>query len=363
VGLQLRFLVPLLLLLTGAVGAWSADGRILSYEGDVRVNGQAVTANTVLNREDTIVTAAGASIKIVLSDNSVLDIDSDSKVQLSDYSYNPAEPEKNKSEIGVVEGTLRYVSGLIAKEDPDDVGFIAGNATIGVRGSFTAIEVNGGVVVNVEAMIGEATLVQDRGDGQKDSIIVPTGQTTQKDPVTGKTLLAPSTAIDPVNEVVHAIAAVAPDASGGLPTDEGCSEGVKPQRTVARPDYDTDTAKAIADELAKLSKGDLMLVIAVLINNARHLCIDSNAVAAAVAMIATVRPDLAADIVFVASLLDPEHADIFTDSAVKAAPDQAENIKNAEDDNTGGVGLPRGPRGTLPTRGTLPPGGEDPSPE
>ena len=70
-----RSTLLLTLLLATATNAWSADGRILNFEGDVRVNGQPVTTNTVLQREDTIVTAEGASVRIVLSDNSVLDLD------------------------------------------------------------------------------------------------------------------------------------------------------------------------------------------------------------------------------------------------------------------------------------------------
>ena len=85
----------LTLLVATATDAWSADGRILSFEGDVRVNGQPATTNTVLQREDTIVTADGASARIVLTDNSVLDLDSGSEIQLSDYSYDPSEPEQN----------------------------------------------------------------------------------------------------------------------------------------------------------------------------------------------------------------------------------------------------------------------------
>jgi hypothetical protein len=352
----------LCLLFAGAVNAWSADGRILSFEGDVRINGKAVTSTTELNRKDTIVTAAGASVKIMLSDNSVLDIESESTVQLSDYSFNPAQPEKNKSEVGVVEGTLRYVSGIIAKENPGDVGFIAGNSTIGVRGSFTAIEVDG-VVVNVEAMIGEATLSQEQVDGKKQTVVVPTGQTTQKDPATGQISVTPATTTDAVNAVVYAIAAAAPDSTGRSPMDEGCSEGIKPLRNVARPQVDTETAKAISDKLSTLSKGDLLLAIAVLLNNQGHLCIDSATVANAIGVIATVRPEVAPEVVFVASLIDPNNAQQFTDTATAAAPNEASNIKNAQQEATGG-GHPPPPSVPGGNPGSeVPPGGPDPSPE
>jgi hypothetical protein len=135
-----RFLVFLLAVVS--FSAWSSDGRILSFEGDVRVNGQPATTNTVLHSEDTIVTADGASVRIVLTDNSVLDLDSESEIQLSDYSYDPSDSEENTSKVDILAGTLRYVSGRIAKDEPENVSFTAGNSTIGVRGTFISISVS-----------------------------------------------------------------------------------------------------------------------------------------------------------------------------------------------------------------------------
>ena len=315
----------LILLVANATSAWATDGRVLSFEGDVRVNGQPVTTNTELNQNDTIITAAGASVKIVLSDNSVLDLDSDTEVQLSDFVYDPATPEENTSEVSVVEGTLRYVSGLIAKDDPDNVSFNAGNSTIGVRGSFTEIDVDG-AVVNVEAMIGEATLEKEGVDGEKDFIVVPTGKTTQVDPKTGETRVETSTVSNRVNAVVRAIAAVSPDAASGS-TGEGCSQGSGPLRRTARPRADAIADAAIAAQLAELSRGELMMVIAVLNNNARHLCIDSATVAATVGRIATVRPEEAGEAVFIATLLDNDTQ--YAEAALAAAPDQAASIERA----------------------------------
>jgi hypothetical protein len=130
------------LMLIASAHAWSADGRILNFEGDVRVNGEPVTADTVLKREDTITTGPGATVKIVLSDNSVLDLDGDSEILLSDYSFDPAEPAANTSKVNILSGTLRYVSGRIAKDDPENISFTAGNSTIGVRGTFISITVS-----------------------------------------------------------------------------------------------------------------------------------------------------------------------------------------------------------------------------
>ena len=131
-------LVPLVL---GSASAWSAVGRILSFEGDVQVNGQQVTSDTVLNLDDTVVTGPDASVQIVLADNSVLDLDEDSQIDINDYSFNASKPEENTSQISVLAGTLRYVSGKIAKDDPKNVSFTAGTSTIGVRGTYISISV------------------------------------------------------------------------------------------------------------------------------------------------------------------------------------------------------------------------------
>jgi hypothetical protein len=142
----MRYLLPtrvlLFLLVATSINAWSADGKILSFEGDVRVNGQPVTADTQLQREDTVTTAPGASVKIVLSDNSVLDLDGGSEILISDYSFNPSEPEANTSKVDILAGTLRYVSGRIAKDDPENISFTAGGSTIGVRGTYISISVD-----------------------------------------------------------------------------------------------------------------------------------------------------------------------------------------------------------------------------
>jgi hypothetical protein len=134
-----RFLLLLLVLISSS--AWSADGRILNFEGDVRVNGKPVTTETLLNRDDTITTAKGATVKIVLSDNSVLDLEGGSEILISDYSFDADNSDSNTSKVDILAGTLRYVSGRIAKDDPENISFTAGNSTIGVRGTFISISV------------------------------------------------------------------------------------------------------------------------------------------------------------------------------------------------------------------------------
>lgn len=136
------FIASLFLFLSmvlASASAWSGDGRILYFEGDVRVNGEPVAADTPVNKGDTVSTGPDGSVQIVLADNSVLDLDSDSTIDIDDYLYSASAPEHNTSQINVLAGTLRYVSGKISKQDPENVSFTAGSSTIGVRGTYISI--------------------------------------------------------------------------------------------------------------------------------------------------------------------------------------------------------------------------------
>ena len=135
-----RFLLAIVLAV-GSLSAWSGIGRILNFEGDVRVNGEPMSIETVLKKDDVVTTGPDASVQIVLADNSVLDLESDSEIDINEYIYSPENPEANNSDISVLAGTLRYVSGKIAKDDPENVSFTAGSSTIGVRGTYISISV------------------------------------------------------------------------------------------------------------------------------------------------------------------------------------------------------------------------------
>jgi hypothetical protein len=69
----------------------------------------------------------------------------------------------------------------------------------------------------------------------------------------------------------------------------------------------------------------------VLINNARHLCIDTSTIVATIGVIAGVSPESAAAAVLASTILDPENGDDFAAEAIAAAPEQAENIQQAQD--------------------------------
>jgi hypothetical protein len=226
-------------------------------------------------------------------------------------------------------------------------------------------------------MIGEAIIKEQTVDGNNTTVVVPSGKTTQKDPTTGEIVLTPISIPNSVNEVVQAIAGSAPDASDRSSSDLGCSKGKNALRPVAKPVYDEAIATQIAQQLKALSPGELLMVMAVMINNANHLCIDTATIASTVGLVATVRPEEAGNVVFVAALLDSDNTERYTDAALAAAPDSFEDIERGRDDaekldNNFSDPLPplgtpdsQPPVNTNPPR-DVPPGGaigEPPSPE
>jgi len=232
------------------------------------------------------------------------------------------------------------------------------------------------VVVDVESMIGEAVLIRKTSDGQTDTIVIPTGQATQTDPTTGETALGAATLPNKVTEVVRAIAATSPDGNADA-TAEGCSRSDSPIRPTANPANDPELEGEIRRMLSELSEGELMMVIAVLNNNARHLCTDAFAVNSAIGSIATVRPEVAAQVVFVAALVDPANAEQFVTTAQAAAPGESSNIQQAANaansarDEFGTnpppppppQGGPQGSDDPADTQNDVPSGGEPPSKE
>jgi hypothetical protein len=95
-----------------------------------------------------------------------------------------------------------------------------------------------------------------------------------------------------------------------------------------------------------------MMVIAVLINNAGHLCIDADTVADTITKIAKVHPELVGNVAAVAILLDPDNTNKYTDSAKPVPPGSQVTKPSVQPDDPpinneippgGGIGTPPSP--------------------
>jgi hypothetical protein len=83
---------------------------------------------------DTIVTAR-AKAKLTFDDNTTVNITEQSKLIIDDFVYDPRNKDAGKLSMKMVQGTARYASGQIAKNNPQNVNIQTPTATVAVRGT------------------------------------------------------------------------------------------------------------------------------------------------------------------------------------------------------------------------------------
>jgi hypothetical protein len=91
---------------------------------------------------DRLVVQSNSSIGVSMSDETLLGIGPNSTLVIDRYSYDPVTRE-GKVETSILKGTLRYVTGLIGKANPQAIKIMTDNATIGIRGTEFIVEVSG----------------------------------------------------------------------------------------------------------------------------------------------------------------------------------------------------------------------------
>lgn len=95
------------------------------------------TKGTSVEMNDAIKTAAG-KVGIRFEDNTTVQVNENSRLVIDDFVYDP-KAKGGKLAVNVASGTVRYASGQIAKNNPQNVAVNTPSATIGVRGTdFTA---------------------------------------------------------------------------------------------------------------------------------------------------------------------------------------------------------------------------------
>ena len=143
----------LIMIVSMAVILWA--GLLLAEETSIgfvkNVSGQAfigrqqklipVRVSEKLLASDALITGADSSIGVIFQDDSVLSLGPKSRVDLTQFSFAPAE-NKLSFVAKVKRGTMVYLTGLIAKLDKKSVRIETPNAVCGVRGTQFAIKVD-----------------------------------------------------------------------------------------------------------------------------------------------------------------------------------------------------------------------------
>ena len=96
------------------------------------------TKGTRVEMQDAVKTTAG-KVGITFADDTKVQVNENSRLVIDDFVYDPKSTKGGKLAVNVAAGTVRYASGQIAKNSPQNVALNTPTATIGVRGTdFTA---------------------------------------------------------------------------------------------------------------------------------------------------------------------------------------------------------------------------------
>jgi hypothetical protein len=114
-------------------------GQVLIERGSSKL--EAKVGDPVQER-DRLIVQSNSSAGISMSDETLLGIGPNSTMVIDRYSYDPVTRD-GKVETSILKGTLRYVTGLIGKKNPQAIKVMTDNATIGIRGTEFIVEVLG----------------------------------------------------------------------------------------------------------------------------------------------------------------------------------------------------------------------------
>lgn len=130
-----------------AVADSPAAAKIRALAGKVWMRGDGGTLRQLTDGDEVysgsrIVTGRKSHVTIRFSDESVFSLGPNSQMVVDKYAYDK-DPEKSSLTTRIIKGTFRFVSGLIAKDKPDNMNVHLGPvATIGIRGTHVAGEVS-----------------------------------------------------------------------------------------------------------------------------------------------------------------------------------------------------------------------------
>ena len=124
-------------------------GRVIWVKGSLKAtmpNSEVrdLQKSSVIYLHDTLTTDQNSQAQIAYTDNTLLTFKAGSKLTIDQYHYEPNKPSVGKYVMSLIEGGFRTITGLIAKNTPDEYKVNTPVATIGVRGTDYAISLTGG---------------------------------------------------------------------------------------------------------------------------------------------------------------------------------------------------------------------------
>ncbi len=122
----------------GFVKSVRGNVQLLSTSGSARP----ASAGDALAAVDRIVTGPESSAAVVLRDDTTLVVGPSSRLDLKEFHFN-ATTHDGGMLVSLLRGSMRMITGLIGKKNPDAVRVETQTATIGIRGTDFIVQTDG----------------------------------------------------------------------------------------------------------------------------------------------------------------------------------------------------------------------------
>lgn len=143
----------------GAIEEMSGSATVTRADGSV----EQLTLGTPIYNGDVVETSAEGAVNILFMDETSMAVSENARMAIDDYQYDPS-TESGVTNLSVLKGVFVYTSGLIGRDDPDDVLIETPVGSIGIRGTIIAgnIKPNG----ESEITVVEGAIVVKNGAGE-----------------------------------------------------------------------------------------------------------------------------------------------------------------------------------------------------
>jgi len=149
--------------------AWGAAGYVHEMSGDVRVqNGasaeRAAKMGDIFEPGATFRTGTNGKVVVKFEDGQIVSLQQNTAFRVDGYSFNVNNPKAGTSAMRLLQGAMRFVTGIIGSTNHNNVRLAAGTATIGIRGTDVNVLVDQ-TTQAVLAMIAAGTIVLETPSG------------------------------------------------------------------------------------------------------------------------------------------------------------------------------------------------------
>lgn len=132
----------------GAIQEISGNATITRADGTV----EKVGLGTPVFQGDIVETDESGAVNIMFVDETTFAISEDARLSIDEYVFDPA-TQSGTTNFSVLKGVFVFTSGLIGRDDPDDVMINTPSGSIGIRGTIIAGDVDTGEITVIEGAI------------------------------------------------------------------------------------------------------------------------------------------------------------------------------------------------------------------